>query len=160
MERCTFCEIYKHKKESIFYDGKYFFAQFDCVPVSPGHAEVIPKRHVVSLSDLSQEEWTTLLVDIEGVIKKIEKTDLKEFYGKMLENPPIPQTTKFLERILSLPYLNKKPDAYNIGWNEGRAAGRTIDHLHLHIIPRYEGDVEDPIGGIRNIIPGMGNYKK
>jgi len=56
--------------------------------------------------------------------------------------------------------LWKKPDGYNIGMNEGEAAGRTINHLHIHIIPRYFGDVEDYIGGIRHIIPGMGNYKK
>ncbi len=43
------------------------------------------------------------------------------------------------------------PDCYNIGANDGRAAGRTIDHLHIHIIPRYEGDVENPRGGVRNL---------
>jgi len=50
------------------------------------------------------------------------------------------------------------PDGYNIGINEGRAAGRTIDHLHIHLIPRYKGDVEDPVGGVRNVIPGKGDY--
>jgi len=47
-----------------------------------------------------------------------------------------------------------QPDGYTIGVNEGRAAGRTIDHLHIHLIPRYEGDVEDPRGGIRHVLPG------
>lgn len=58
--------------------------------------------------------------------------------------------------------IDKKfhPDAYNIGVNEGRAAGRTIDHLHIQFIPRYSGDVADPTGGIRNVIPGKGNYLK
>lgn len=41
---------------------------------------------------------------------------------------------------------------FNIGINEGRAAGRTIDHLHIHVIPRYTGDVEMPAGGVRHII--------
>ncbi len=50
------------------------------------------------------------------------------------------------------------PDGYTIGCNEGEAAGRTIPHVHMHIIPRYEDDVENPRGGIRNIIPGKGNY--
>ncbi|MBM7770398.1 diadenosine tetraphosphate (Ap4A) HIT family hydrolase [Actinokineospora baliensis] len=45
------------------------------------------------------------------------------------------------------------PDGYTIGVNEGRAAGRTIDHLHIHMIPRYNGDVTDPRGGIRQIFP-------
>jgi diadenosine tetraphosphate (Ap4A) HIT family hydrolase len=50
------------------------------------------------------------------------------------------------------------PDGYNIGINEGEAAGGTQHHLHMHIIPRYYGDVEEPKGGVRNIIPGRGNY--
>lgn len=43
---------------------------------------------------------------------------------------------------------------FNIGVNDGRAAGRTVDHLHIHLIPRRLGDVEDPRGGIRNLMPG------
>jgi diadenosine tetraphosphate (Ap4A) HIT family hydrolase len=46
-----------------------------------------------------------------------------------------------------------KPDGYTIGVNDGRAAGRTVDHLHIHLIPRYEGDVPDPRGGIRQSLP-------
>jgi len=44
-------------------------------------------------------------------------------------------------------------DGYNIGINDGFAAGQTIPHLHVHLIPRFERDVEDPRGGIRGIIP-------
>ncbi len=51
-----------------------------------------------------------------------------------------------------------KPDGYNVGFNAGAAAGQTIDHLHIHVIPRYTGDVPDPIGGVRNVIAGRGNY--
>jgi len=46
-----------------------------------------------------------------------------------------------------------QPHGYTIGINEGRAAGRSIDHLHIHVIPRRFGDVEDPAGGIRQILP-------
>lgn len=53
-----------------------------------------------------------------------------------------------------------KPDGFTIGINEGRAAGRTVDHFHIHIIPRYTGDVENPIGGVRNIFPFAGDYLK
>ena len=53
-----------------------------------------------------------------------------------------------------------KPDGYNIGINDGGAAGQTIFHMHVHVIPRYTGDVENPIGGIRNIFPGKGDYTK
>ena len=50
------------------------------------------------------------------------------------------------------------PDGYNFGINSGEVSGQTIPHLHLHVIPRYKGDVEGPRGGIRHVIPGKGNY--
>ena len=58
--------------------------------------------------------------------------------------------------------IDKKysPDAYNIGINDGETAGRTIHHLHIHLIPRYKGDVKNPMGGVRNVIPGKGEYVK
>ncbi|ORV46715.1 DUF3427 domain-containing protein [Mycobacterium conspicuum] len=50
------------------------------------------------------------------------------------------------------------PDGFNVGFNAGHAAGQTVDHLHVHVIPRYLGDVADPRGGIRGVIPARGNY--
>ena len=50
------------------------------------------------------------------------------------------------------------PDGYNIGINVGAAAGQTVMHLHLHLIPRFAGDVADPRGGVRHVILGKGNY--
>jgi len=49
---------------------------------------------------------------------------------------------------------------FNVGWNDGKYAGQTIMHAHIHIIGRKKGDVEDPRGGIRNVIPARGNYLK
>lgn len=51
------------------------------------------------------------------------------------------------------------PDGYNVGFNHGLSAGQTVMHFHLHVIPRYEGDVDDPTGGVRFVIPERGNYK-
>ena len=48
--------------------------------------------------------------------------------------------------------------AFNVGINVGKAAGQTIFHCHIHLIPRRSGDVEDPRGGIRHVIPGKGFY--
>ncbi|MFN7989465.1 MAG: DEAD/DEAH box helicase family protein [Thermoanaerobaculia bacterium] len=50
------------------------------------------------------------------------------------------------------------PDGYNVGFNAGPAAGQTVPHLHVHVIPRFLGDVPDPRGGVRHTIPGRGNY--
>lgn len=50
------------------------------------------------------------------------------------------------------------PDGYTIGINDGAAAGQTVPHLHVHLIPRYRGDVEDPRGGVRWVIPARARY--
>jgi diadenosine tetraphosphate (Ap4A) HIT family hydrolase len=55
-------------------------------------------------------------------------------------------------------HASHAPDGYNIGVNVGEAAGQTIDHAHLHVIPRRRGDVADPRGGIRWVLPGKAAY--
>ena len=52
------------------------------------------------------------------------------------------------------------PRGYNVGINVGRAAGQTVEHVHVHVIPRYLGDVADPRGGIRWVIPAKAPYWK
>lgn len=94
--------------------------------MTKGHAEIVPKAHIISFFDLNEKE-------VSSMYELIIKT--KELISK-----------KF------------NPDGFNIGLNEGEVAGRTVSHLHIHIIPRYKGDVENPRGGIRNIIPSKGNY--
>jgi diadenosine tetraphosphate (Ap4A) HIT family hydrolase len=50
------------------------------------------------------------------------------------------------------------PDGYNLGINDGKAAGQTVPHVHLHLIPRYAGDREDPRGGVRWVLPEKAKY--
>lgn len=50
------------------------------------------------------------------------------------------------------------PDGFNIGINIGESAGQSIPHVHIHVIPRYNGDVETPRGGVRGVIPNKQNY--
>jgi superfamily II DNA or RNA helicase/diadenosine tetraphosphate (Ap4A) HIT family hydrolase/SOS-response transcriptional repressor LexA len=50
------------------------------------------------------------------------------------------------------------PDGYNVGFNAGTAAGQTVMHLHMHVIPRFRGDMDDPRGGVRYVVPSKGNY--
>ncbi len=51
-------------------------------------------------------------------------------------------------------------DGFNVGFNYGQAAGQTVEWPHVHLIPRRKGDMEDPTGGVRHVIPEKGNYKK
>ena len=60
-----------------------------------------------------------------------------------------------LQRYLSDTY---SPNGFNVGFNDGKCAGQTVQHFHLHIIPRYEGDMENPQGGVRGVIPNKQKY--
>ncbi|MDP2760583.1 MAG: HIT family protein [Sideroxyarcus sp.] len=53
-----------------------------------------------------------------------------------------------------------RPEGYNIGVNVGPEAGQSIFHVHIHIIPRHKGDVENPQGGVRHVIPKKGHYTR
>jgi diadenosine tetraphosphate (Ap4A) HIT family hydrolase len=123
---CLFCDKNNSEKHKIICENSLFYSRWDNFPVSKGHAEVIPKKHIESFFDLKNNE----LIKLFDLLKK---------------------TTDIIQNKYN-------PDGYNIGINEGKEAGRTIHHLHIHIIPRYKGDVRNPRGGIRHIIPGKGNY--
>ncbi|HRY82148.1 MAG TPA: HIT family protein [Candidatus Moranbacteria bacterium] len=123
---CLFCDRNNKEKHKIIIENELFYSRWDNFPVAKGHAEIIPKKHIISFFDLNKEE----LLKMYEIIKETRK-------------------------IITNKY---NPDDFNVGINDGELAGRTIHHLHIHIIPRYKGDVENPKGGIRNIIPGKGNY--
>ncbi|NBT56243.1 MAG: HIT family protein [Betaproteobacteria bacterium] len=63
-----------------------------------------------------------------------------------------------LDRAKSVLDAELQPQGYNIGINDGAAAGQTVPHLHLHLIPRFEGDLPDPRGGVRWVIPAKAKY--
>jgi superfamily II DNA or RNA helicase/diadenosine tetraphosphate (Ap4A) HIT family hydrolase len=58
----------------------------------------------------------------------------------------------------ALDAISPRPDGYNVGFNAGEAAGQTLLHLHVHVIPRFRGDMGDPRGGVRGVIPSKQNY--
>jgi diadenosine tetraphosphate (Ap4A) HIT family hydrolase len=67
---------------------------------------------------------------------------------------------KLLDEMKAILDREHKPDGYNIGINNGPAAGQTVMHLHMHLIPRYAGDTADARGGIRRIFPDKAAYWK
>lgn len=121
---CPFCKA--ESERDIIASTSLSVAFYDGFPVSPGHALIIPRRHVASFFELTQEEQQDLL-NLADRVKRI----VEERYH---------------------------PDGYNIGINVGEAAGQSIFHVHMHLIPRYKGDVPNPRGGVRGVIPAKQNY--
>ena len=104
------------------------FAVYDGFPVSSGHVLVVTRRVIATWFEATPDEQVALMALVNEVKSILDDR------------------------------LKPKPDGYNVGFNAGEAAGQTVPHLHIHVIPRYKGDVADPRGGIRHVIPGKGNY--
>ena len=121
--RCPFCHL---ERSRIALENEAARAFPDAFPVADGHTLVVPKRHVVSLFDLPEEEQAALwrLVALAR--------------GKLMDE--------------------LRPDGFNVGVNDGPAAGQTVMHAHVHVIPRRTGDVADPRGGVRWVVPAKAQY--
>lgn len=158
---CYFCTVSNGEADPFIFENRSFVGIFDTNPVNPGHALVIPRRHVVSVFDLNELERLDYFDAIQGVRNVIESTDLADLYRNMMNRDHLKNRPKdHIEAVLQLPFLGNKPDAYTVGNNDGREAGRSIDHLHVILLPRYRGDVENPRGGIRNVIPDRAHYHR
>ena len=86
----------------------------------------------------------------------ISKRDVESYFSLTEEEvKDLNKALIFMKNLLDKLY---NPDGYNIGINDKLAAGQTIMHLHVHLIPRYIGDVVDPAGGVRGVIPSKQKY--
>lgn len=124
MNDCPFCLA--ESERDIIMSSALSLSFYDGFPVSPGHALIIPRRHVASFFDLTQDERQ----DMFNMVDEVKRILDDRFH----------------------------PDGYNIGVNIGEAAGQSIFHVHLHLIPRYSGDVPNPRGGVRGVIPHKQSY--
>ncbi|MBI3784820.1 MAG: HIT domain-containing protein [Deltaproteobacteria bacterium] len=122
-DACAFCFP---EEIRIFHTAELVLGLWDRYPVSPGHALLIPRRHVTSWFDANQQEQAELTEAITVAQHAIRQ--------------------------------RHSPDGFNIGVNVGEVAGQTISHVHVHVIPRYRGDVDDPRGGVRHVIPNRAVY--
>jgi diadenosine tetraphosphate (Ap4A) HIT family hydrolase len=122
---CPFCHPDASK---VLASNDHALAFLDGFPVTPGHALIVPKRHMVSFFEATAEEQAALF----DLVAKVRQLLLAE----------------------------RNPDGFNVGINDGTAAGQTVMHLHIHLIPRYAGDTEDPRGGVRWIMPKNAPYWK
>ena len=123
---CIFCKI---RKEELQFEYQLAYSSKDSYPVSEFHSLIVPKRHVETYFDLTEEE-------IQACNDLILKTK---------------------EKIVK---LDSGVKGFNIGANAGKVAGQSIMHCHIHLIPRREGDVENPQGGVRSVIPSKQHYKR
>lgn len=121
---CPFCTL--SKEAELIVESAQAFAIFDKYPVNPGHALIIPKRHVSDYFELSFKEQSSCIF--------------------------------MLNKVKDLIQNRFNPDGFNIGLNVGEIAGQTVNHVHIHLIPRFKGDVEDPRGGVRGVIPSKKAY--
>ena len=121
---CPFCKL--RESNRVVASNDFALAIWDGYPISPGHALIIPHRHLSSFFETSAQERQAVLSMLDQMKREIDKLH--------------------------------QPDAYNVGVNDGQAAGQTVNHLHIHLIPRYKGDVPDPRGGVRWLIPEKANY--
>lgn len=124
MCKCFFCESIA--KKTFQMENALAIMQFDGFPVSDGHLEIVPKRHIESW-------WETTPAERNAIF------ELMDCAKQVVDN-------------------KYHPDAYNIGMNLGEEAGQSVMHLHVHLIPRYKGDVKNPRGGVRGVIPSKQNY--
>jgi superfamily II DNA or RNA helicase/diadenosine tetraphosphate (Ap4A) HIT family hydrolase/HKD family nuclease len=122
---CPFCNP---DMSRVFYEGQLTLGLWDGYPVTPGHALLVPRRHVADWFSASAAEKVELFDAIEATREAICR--------------------------------EHDPQGFNLGVNVGRAAGQTVFHLHVHVIPRYDGDVADPTGGVRGVIPHLANYRR
>jgi len=123
---CPFCDIPARDR---LLETDLVIGFLDRYPVSPGHMLLVPRRHVPTWFDATDDERTALVRAIDAAVELIERRSART------------------------------PDGYNVGFNAGEAAGQTVMHLHLHVIPRFGGDVDDPRGGIRGAVPDKRLYE-
>jgi diadenosine tetraphosphate (Ap4A) HIT family hydrolase len=110
---------------------------------------------------LGENEFAQIIQDNSPVSSGhcliVPKRHFKTFFETTAE-----ENRAFFELILqakkNIEAKGLKPDGYNIGCNNDIAAGQSVFHLHIHVIPRYTGDVEQPKGGIRQVIPRKASY--
>jgi|TARA_B110000858_G_C17749325_1_gene448898 diadenosine tetraphosphate (Ap4A) HIT family hydrolase len=108
--------------------------------------------------------WTNIIMDTRHYVVYADKFPVTD--GHLLFVPKT-ETWDMLEKCYKAAYAwgygwvnDGYCDAYNIGQNVGTDAGQTVKYPHVHLIPRRKGDMEDPSGGVRHVIPEKGNYRK
>ncbi len=86
----------------------------------------------------------------------VPKLHLASFFG--LPRDDQADIWRLVAEVRSTLLSELQPDGFNIGMNDGKTAGQTVEHAHIHVIPRFRGDVDDPRGGVRWVLPARARY--
>lgn len=155
MKKCVFCEPDELASASTIEKYEKFTLRLDPNPVSFGHILIIPNRHVEKFDELDEDELSKLG---EAVTRSRKIAEEKRRIREKYSNISAVKEKDSNDMVDSILEEKEDPEGFNIGLNEGKTAGQTINHLHIHVIPRYEGDVKNPEGGVRNVIPDKADY--
>ena len=110
---------------------------------------------IIMENDLSLAFYDSFPVS-EGHVLIVPKRHVANYFD--LTQEEIVAMNDLMFRMKSLLDNKLHPDGYNVGINVNEAAGQSIFHVHMHLIPRYKGDVPNPKGGVRGVIPNKQKY--
>lgn len=114
-----------------------------------------PDREVITENDYCFALYDKYPVS-DGHVLILSKDHKRDFFD--LSDTERNACWELVEEVKIVLKNKYNPDGWNIGMNCGKSAGQTIFHFHCHLIPRYQGDMEDPRGGVRHCIDDMGYY--
>ena len=113
------------------------------------------KFHILFESDLAVAFYDSYPVNV-GHVLIIPKRHCETYFDLTEEElKEMFELSKEVKEVLDKEF---EPDGYNVGFNCGEAGGQTVMHAHMHVIPRYKGDTENPRGGIRKAVKRKDNY--
>lgn len=115
----------------------------------------IIKSDIIFETDLSLAFYDKFPVS-KGHILIIPKRHVLDYFDLTADEKQ--DVIKCIDKIKILLDSKYSPNGYNVGFNAGKSAGQSVPHCHIHVIPRYKGDMENPKGGIRGVIPGKQGY--
>lgn len=115
----------------------------------------IPQEKVIAENDLCFAIYDDFPVS-EGHVLIIPKRHVADYFS--LTEDEVMAIQIMLREIKMKLDADLSPDGYNVGINVDKAAGQTVFHVHVHLIPRFKGDVENPRGGVRGVIPDKQKY--
>lgn len=113
------------------------------------------EREIIASSALSLAFFDSFPVS-SGHALIIPKRHVASFFDLTKEEQL--DLLKLTDKVKHIVEERYHPDGYNVGVNVGEAAGQSVFHVHMHLIPRYHGDVSNPRGGVRGVIPTKQNY--